>query len=81
MSTRDSLEALYDRLSPGGLVYIDDYGAYTGAGGRGSLGSLELVLCCWGGWSICMCWAGEAGGCIGAGGVRNEGLVESFVGT
>ncbi|PRW61539.1 AATF isoform X1 [Chlorella sorokiniana] len=30
VSTRDSLEALYDRLSPGGLVYLDDYGAYTG---------------------------------------------------
>ena len=31
VSTRDSLEALYDRVSPGGLVYIDDYAAYTGA--------------------------------------------------
>lgn len=30
VSTRDALEALYDRVSPGGLIYIDDYGAFTG---------------------------------------------------
>ncbi|EFN50991.1 hypothetical protein CHLNCDRAFT_13731, partial [Chlorella variabilis] len=29
-STRDALEALYDKLSPGGLIYVDDYGSYAG---------------------------------------------------
>ena len=30
VSTRDALEALYDRVSPGGAIYVDDYGSYTG---------------------------------------------------
>ena len=30
VSTRDALEALYPRLAPGGFVYVDDYGSYTG---------------------------------------------------
>jgi hypothetical protein len=29
-STRDAIEALYDRLSPGGFVYVDDYGSFMG---------------------------------------------------
>jgi predicted O-methyltransferase YrrM len=29
-STRDALEALYPRLSPGGFVIVDDYGLPTG---------------------------------------------------
>lgn len=29
-STRDALRALYPLLSPGGLVYVDDYGSYAG---------------------------------------------------
>lgn len=29
-STRDALQALYDRVSPGGLVYLDDYGSFEG---------------------------------------------------
>lgn len=39
VSTRDALEALYDRVSPGGLVYVDDYGAYTGEGWAGAGGA------------------------------------------
>lgn len=27
----DALKALYHRVSPGGLIYIDDYGSYAGA--------------------------------------------------
>ena len=26
VSTRDPLEALYDKVSPGGAIYVDDYG-------------------------------------------------------
>ncbi len=29
-STMDALEALYDRVSPGGYVIVDDYGAVAG---------------------------------------------------
>ncbi|KAL4443342.1 hypothetical protein ABPG75_011079 [Micractinium tetrahymenae] len=29
-STMDALEALYDKVSPGGIVYVDDYGSFTG---------------------------------------------------
>lgn len=29
-STRDALRALYPRVSPGGLVYVDDYGSFLG---------------------------------------------------
>jgi hypothetical protein len=31
MSTRHELEHLYDRVSPGGAVIIDDYGSWDGA--------------------------------------------------
>lgn len=30
VSTHDSLNALYDRVVPGGFIYIDDYGTYIG---------------------------------------------------
>ena len=30
-STRHELVTLYDRLSPGGVLIIDDYGSYQGA--------------------------------------------------
>jgi len=30
VSTRDALEALYDKVVPGGYIYVDDYGSYTG---------------------------------------------------
>ena len=59
VSTRDSLEALYDRVSPGGLVYIDDYGAYTGAAdGRTAVwDSTEgsTAGCCLRGWPTSAC--------------------------
>ena len=29
-STMDVLQGLYHRVSPGGFVYVDDYGSYTG---------------------------------------------------
>ena len=29
-STIDVLRALYDRVSPGGFIYVDDYGSFTG---------------------------------------------------
>ncbi len=30
VSTMAPLEALYDKLSPGGMVYVDDYNSFTG---------------------------------------------------
>ena len=30
VSTRDSLINLYDRLVPGGFIYVDDYGSFSG---------------------------------------------------
>jgi hypothetical protein len=29
-STRDAIEALYDRVSTGGFIYVDDYGSFLG---------------------------------------------------
>lgn len=29
-STMEALEALYHKVSPGGFVYVDDYGSYNG---------------------------------------------------
>lgn len=30
VSTRDALEALYHKVSPGGVIYVDDYGSFKG---------------------------------------------------